>query len=122
MVNGLTRRTATKITQSALLFTFSPELRATRMNVNNRADWVIFVAVLRISPLTLFYPSKLCSKRSAKLWRKTSIICFIQRLLLTTATVCEMQNASLGIAIGGTRHVQLYHTNTHLLPIVEEKL
>ena len=51
------------------------ELRTARLSVNNRAGWVIFVATLRISPysnLTLFYTSKRCSKRSAKLLMNTS--------------------------------------------------
>ena len=63
--------------ESHMLFTFSRVVRSSRLNVNNRADWVIFVAILRISPysnLTLFYPSKRCSKRSAKLLMNTSNI------------------------------------------------
>ena len=38
-------------------------------NINNRADWVICIAILRISPnsnVTLFDPSKRCSKRYSK--------------------------------------------------------
>ena len=31
-----------------------------KLNINNRADWLIFIAILRYKSVTLFDPSKLC--------------------------------------------------------------